>query len=51
MAKKGTKRMTLEQLKEKLGRPVARKVTPKHGQTKVHMDKRKYKREKLQWTE
>jgi hypothetical protein len=51
MAKKGTKRMTLAQLKEKLARPIARKITPKHGITKVHSPKKKYIREKTKWTE
>lgn len=51
MAKKGTKRMTLAQLKEKLAHSVARKVTPKHAQSKVHSDKKRYIREKTKWTE
>jgi len=48
MAKKVTKRMTLAQLKEKLSNPVARKVTPSHAISKVHRDKSKYKREKIE---
>lgn len=43
--------MTLAQLKEKLARPVARKITPSHAISKVHKDKSKYKRERFEWDE